>query len=81
MWGPGFTLGMIRLARAYRGLSQRELGQRAGIHPARLWKIERGVSAPRPDELERLLRTLQIGELHQFLEGRQELAPKPDRGR
>jgi transcriptional regulator with XRE-family HTH domain len=42
---------LVRLLRTLRGLSQRELSVRTGIPLIRIWRIERGVSRPRPREI------------------------------
>jgi len=43
------------------GWGQRELARRAGLFPARLSKLERGLSEPRLSELVRLARELGVG--------------------
>ena len=40
----------VRIARAVRGLSQRELGKACGITSHRIWSIENGVYQPKPEE-------------------------------
>jgi len=49
---------IIRVWRVLRGWSQRELAQAACLSPWRLWRIEAGISVPRPDEVHRLLAVL-----------------------
>jgi transcriptional regulator with XRE-family HTH domain len=46
---------MIRYARRRAGLTQRELGERAGVPQPAIARIERGAVSPRVDTLERLL--------------------------
>lgn len=52
------TMSTIRLLRAVRGLSQRELSAQSGIAPHRLWRLENHVSSPTRDELIRMLNVL-----------------------
>ena len=40
----------IRIARAVRGLSQRQLGQACGLALWQIWQIENGVRQPKPEE-------------------------------
>ncbi|MGH9390373.1 MAG: helix-turn-helix domain-containing protein [Vicinamibacteria bacterium] len=48
---------LLRYARAKAGLSQRELGRRAGVTQTSISRIEEGKTSPRFDTLERLLST------------------------
>ena len=48
---------LLRSARAQSGLSQRELGRRAGSTQASVSRVERGVVSPTVDTLERLVRS------------------------
>jgi len=52
------TCSAIRIGRAFRNFSQRELAQRAGLTPHRLWQIENNVGVVREDELGRILNVL-----------------------
>lgn len=47
--------------RNQRGWSQRELGRRVRVRPARLSRLERGFKAPKLDELIRIARALDVG--------------------
>ena len=47
---------LVRSARADAGITQRDLSAISGIPQASVARIERGVSVPRTDTLERLLR-------------------------
>jgi HTH-type transcriptional regulator/antitoxin HipB len=47
---------LLRQARRQAGIGQRELARRAGIPQPTLSRIERGLSSPRFDTLDRLLR-------------------------
>lgn len=40
----------VRIARAVRGLSQRELGLACGLPSWRIWKIEHNELRPKPEE-------------------------------
>ncbi|MDI3462126.1 MAG: hypothetical protein OJF50_000947 [Nitrospira sp.] len=40
----------VRIARAVRGLTQRELGNASGLPMWMIWQIEHGVRQPKPDE-------------------------------
>lgn len=44
----------LRVARAIRRVSQREVAQASHINPDRYWKIESGFVEARPDEIDRL---------------------------
>lgn len=48
-------ISLLRFTRANAGLSQRELGRRAGVTQASVARIEEGKTSPRLDTLERLL--------------------------
>lgn len=48
----------IRVMRIVRGFSQRELGQRAGIAPHKVFRIEHAVDAPTEEELGKLMGVL-----------------------
>jgi transcriptional regulator with XRE-family HTH domain len=56
-WMKASTI--VRDARRESRLSQRELARRAGIPQASVSRIERGLSDPRADTLDRLLRVCQ----------------------
>jgi len=43
-----------------RGFIALELGRRARVSSARIWKFENGYAEPRPDERERLAKTLRV---------------------
>lgn len=47
--------------RNQRGWSQRELGRRVGVRPARLSRLERAVKPPKLDELIRIAQALDVG--------------------
>lgn len=47
--------------RNQRGWSQRELGRRVQVRPARLSRLERGFKPPKLDELIRIARALDVG--------------------
>ncbi|MGH9366881.1 MAG: helix-turn-helix domain-containing protein [Thermoanaerobaculia bacterium] len=49
------SASLLRHARRHAGLSQRELGRRAGIPQATFARIEKGKTSPRFETLERLL--------------------------
>jgi transcriptional regulator with XRE-family HTH domain len=51
---------VLRIARAIRRVSQRDVAQAAHIDPTRYWKIESGFILARPDEVERLMRVLDL---------------------
>ncbi len=46
---------LLRFGRAKAGLSQRQLGRRAGVTQASIARIEEGKTSPRLETLERLL--------------------------
>ena len=48
----------IRIGRAIKGWSQRELGKRTGLTPWRVWALENSVCAQRPEEMAKILRAL-----------------------
>jgi transcriptional regulator with XRE-family HTH domain len=48
-------------SRNRRGWSQRELGRRVGVRPARLSRLERAAKPPKLDELIRIARALDVG--------------------
>jgi transcriptional regulator with XRE-family HTH domain len=50
----------IRLIRRYRGLSQRQLGARAGVPPTRIAAIENSRAVPSLPVLERIARALDV---------------------
>lgn len=50
----GGTMNIVKVARAVKGISQRELAEAAAVKPWRLCRIERGLVMPRPDEILRL---------------------------
>ena len=52
----------IQIGRALKGWSQRELGERAGIKPWRVWSIENDVLPARPNELAKILKALTTGD-------------------
>ena len=67
---PDSTVGdAIRLARVFRGYSQRQLGALTDppIHPARIFKIERGLTRIRPHELQALVDALDLQALRELL--------------
>ena len=47
---------MLRYARQFAGLTQRQLAERAGVPQATVGRIEGGLVTPRTDTVERLLR-------------------------
>lgn len=52
----------LRVRRAERSLSQIELARTAGIERNRYWTIEKGYSAPRPEERAALASALGVTE-------------------
>ncbi len=48
-------MSLLRFTRGNAGLSQRELGRRAGVTQASVARIEEGKTSPRLETLERLL--------------------------
>lgn len=42
----------LRVRRAEREISQRDLAAKAGLHPDRYWRIEKGYTDPTPQECE-----------------------------
>ena len=52
----------IKIARAMRGWSQRELGEKSGLKPWRIWSMENNVFPPRPNELASILKALTTGD-------------------
>lgn len=57
----------LRTVREARGLSLREVARRAGIDPAHLSRIERGLVSPSVAVLKRLADVLGLPELSRFL--------------
>ena len=53
---------VIRVLRVVRGLSQRELGQRAGIAPHKVFRIEHVLDTPTEEELSKLMGALTTDE-------------------
>ena len=51
---PVMDMKSIRVVRAVRGWSQRELAQAAGLSTWRVWRIEKGVVEPSNEEMGRL---------------------------
>lgn len=50
----------VRAARAYAGLSQKELAQRIGMGRGTLWKIENGERLCRPGEMWEIARACRV---------------------
>jgi predicted transcriptional regulator len=48
----------MRMRRAFLGLSQADLALAVGVSVWRIWRIERGLSRPREDELKRIVEVL-----------------------
>jgi transcriptional regulator with XRE-family HTH domain len=48
----------VRITRAFRNWTQRELAQRAGLTLNRVWQIENNVCKPSGDELARIFGAL-----------------------
>lgn len=48
----------IRIMRIVKGLSQRELGQLAGLAPHKVFRIEHALDAPTDEEVAKLLGAL-----------------------
>lgn len=69
--------GRIRYFRHLRKLSQEQLALQAGINPAFLGHLERGLKSPTITTLEKLVRALDIT----FEELFTEEAPAPDQGK
>ncbi len=61
--------GLIRLGRAYRRLSQRQLGEATGIPPFRIFRLEHGLTRPRPGELAKIAEALDLPVLVEHLAG------------
>lgn len=51
----------IRIVRIIRGWSQRELAEASGIPAWRVWRLEQGISPPRPDEIQKIWTALSTG--------------------
>lgn len=66
----------LRSFRKARGLTQAQLGKLAGIHQARIAKIERD---PRPVSVGQLLQLLAALEVRVLLQGSGEDSPAPTR--
>lgn len=69
--------GRVRYFRHLRGLSQEQLALEAGINPAFLGHLERGLKSPTITTLDKLVRALDIT----FEELFAEEIPAPDAGR
>lgn len=69
--------GRIRYFRQLRGLSQEQLALEAGINPAFLGHLERGLKSPTITTLDKLVRALGISFEELFAEG----PPVPDTAR
>lgn len=52
----------IKVLRTLKGLSQKGLAEATEIPPWRIWRLEQGVSPPRPEEIQRLWSALSSGE-------------------
>jgi len=50
----------MRMRRAFLGLSQADLALAIGVSVWRIWRIERGLSRPRQDELRRIIEVLDL---------------------
>ncbi len=58
----------IKELREFQGLSQEFIAEQLEIHPANYWRIENGVSYPKPENLEKICEILnvKINELFTF---------------
>jgi len=50
----------IRNERVLRGLTQQQLAEKMGIHPARISEAERGLHEPRVGRLQQIARALNV---------------------
>ena len=50
----------IKLIRTFRGLTQKELGDKAGIHEVAIRKYELGKNIPKPDQLRKIADALNV---------------------
>lgn len=50
----------IRELRERRNLSQEYIAEQLDIHPANYWRIENGVSYPKPENLEKICEILKV---------------------
>lgn len=50
----------LRVRRAEREVSQRDLALKAGLHPDRYWRIEKGYTEPTPEECEAIAAALEV---------------------
>lgn len=50
----------IKLIRTFRGLTQKELGDKAGIHEVAIRKYELGKNLPKPDQLRKIADALNV---------------------
>ena len=51
----------IRVLRIWRNWSQRELGVATGLTPWRIFKLEKGLCAPRAEEMNKIFEALKTG--------------------
>ncbi len=50
----------IKELREQRNLSQEYIAEQLDIHPANYWRIENGVSYPKPENLEKICEILEV---------------------
>lgn len=50
----------MRYIREEKALSRRELGEKLGITPGALWKIEAGKTVPKPQTIQRFLEATEV---------------------
>jgi len=58
----------IRELREIKGFSQEYIAEQLNIHPANYWRIENGISYPKPENLEKICEILsvKVSELFSF---------------
>ncbi len=50
----------IKELREQRKISQEEIAEHLNIHPANYWRIENGISYPKPENLEKICEVLDV---------------------
>ena len=54
----------VKLIRTFRGLTQKELGDLAGIHEVAIRKYELGKNLPKPEQLRKIADALNVMSIH-----------------
>jgi len=62
MTRPHIPSNRLRVARAERRITQRDLARQSGVSESRLWKIENGYLDGTPDERAKLARVLRVSD-------------------